>query len=312
VFEHLEARLSPDGKLRADGGGETAPSKNEKSQTGMQDGRDQNSQGERAEAPSSNSPNGNTESRQAQSGKPGEGKSTAQSDADSQESQNEGKQSDQAPETQRAEQSGDLKQQSNGGQQNGQGLMDKMRDALNSLMAKMRQDPAQQNRNNTASDQTNPGSQAAAKAQGQQQDARSQNAGQDQSSEGQNQAQASERTQGSRGRSSDATPEKGADAHSGIGRQDGDKSLKEAEQLQAMGKLAEIIGKRSASLTGEMTVETPSNNQQLKTAYSQKVGQHTDAGGEINRDEVPVADQQYVRTYMELVRKQAKSSIIRP
>jgi hypothetical protein len=101
-------------------------------------------------------------------------------------------------------------------------------------------------------------------------------------------------------------PEKGADAHSGIGRQDGDKSVKEAEQLAAMGKLAEIIGKRSASLTGDMTVETPSGKQQLKTDYSGKVGHHADTGGEINRDEIPLADQQYVREYMELVRKQSK------
>ena len=75
-----------------------------------------------------------------------------------------------------------------------------------------------------------------------------------------------------------------------------------------MGKLAEIIGKRSASLTGDMTVETPSSKQQLKTAYSQKTGQHQDLGGEINRDEVPLADQQYVRDYMDEVHKQAKAN----
>ena len=102
-------------------------------------------------------------------------------------------------------------------------------------------------------------------------------------------------------------PAKGADAHSGIGRQDGDKDVKEAEQLQAMGKLAEIIGKRSANLTGDMTIETPSGKQQLKTAYSQKLGHHSDSGGEINRDEIPLADQQYIREYMELVRKQSKT-----
>ena len=42
---------------------------------------------------------------------------------------------------------------------------------------------------------------------------------------------------------------------SGIGRQDGSKDVKLAEQLAAMGKISEIIGKRSANVTGELTVE---------------------------------------------------------
>jgi hypothetical protein len=74
-----------------------------------------------------------------------------------------------------------------------------------------------------------------------------------------------------------------------------------------MGKLAEIIGKRSANLTGDITVETPSGKEQLKTAYSQKVGQHADLGGEINRDEIPLEYQQYVREYMERIHNQPKS-----
>jgi hypothetical protein len=83
--------------------------------------------------------------------------------------------------------------------------------------------------------------------------------------------------------------------------------LKDAEQLQTMGKLAEIIGKRSASVTGDMTVETPSGKQELKTAYSQRLGRHSDLGGEINRDEIPLEYQQYIREYMEQVHKQSKS-----
>ena len=54
-------------------------------------------------------------------------------------------------------------------------------------------------------------------------------------------------------------------------------------------------------------VEVPNGKQQLQTKYSQKVGRHADLGGEINRDEVPLIDQQYVREYMEQVRKQAKT-----
>jgi hypothetical protein len=115
----------------------------------------------------------------------------------------------------------------------------------------------------------------------------------------------SEKAQASQARTSaDSSARDGSDSRSGIGRQDGNKDLKEAEQLQAMGKLAEIIGKRSASVTGEMMVETPSGKQHLKTEYSQRMGRHSDLGGEINRDEIPLMYQQYVRNYMEAVRKQ--------
>jgi len=93
---------------------------------------------------------------------------------------------------------------------------------------------------------------------------------------------------------------------SGIGSQDGDKSIKQAEQLAAMGKISEIIGKRSANLTGEATVEVQSTSQQLRTPYAQRGAEHAAGGGEINRDEIPVALQAYVEKYFEQVRKQAK------
>jgi hypothetical protein len=92
---------------------------------------------------------------------------------------------------------------------------------------------------------------------------------------------------------------------SGIGRQDGAKDARLAEQLAAMGKISEIIGKRSANVTGEVTIEVNSSKQQLRTQYSDSSATHKEAGGEINRDEVPAAFQQYVQQYFEQVRKQA-------
>jgi len=91
---------------------------------------------------------------------------------------------------------------------------------------------------------------------------------------------------------------------SGIGRQDGNKDTKLAEQLAAMGKISEIIGKRSASVTGEITIEVPSSQQRLQTPYSQSNATHTDAGGDVSRDEVPEIFQQYVQQYFEQLRKQ--------
>ena len=96
---------------------------------------------------------------------------------------------------------------------------------------------------------------------------------------------------------------------SGIGSQDGDKSIKQAEQLAAMGKISEILGKRSANISGEATVEVQSTSQQLHTAYVQRGAQHTQGGAEITRDEVPVALQAYVEQYFEQIRKQPQASV---
>jgi hypothetical protein len=50
-------------------------------------------------------------------------------------------------------------------------------------------------------------------------------------------------------------------------------------------------------------VEVGSGHQQLKTQYSQKKAAHGDTGGEIGRDEVPLAYQQFVQQYFEELRK---------
>ena len=194
------------------------------------------------------------------------------------------------------------------------GLMDRMKDALSSFMTKMRSAASSQNSaqkqdqvSETAKgrDQASAGKDQNGQAQ---QDASNERASQEQSAAGEAVGQTAEKAQTSQGRNSDqSTDKKSSAAQSGIGRQDGDKSIKDAEQLQAMGKLAEIIGKRSASVTGDMTVETPSGKQELKTAYSQRLGRHSDLGGEINRDEIPLDYQQYIREYMEQVHKQTKS-----
>jgi hypothetical protein len=91
---------------------------------------------------------------------------------------------------------------------------------------------------------------------------------------------------------------------SGVGSQEGDKSIKQAEQLAAMGKITEIIGKRSANLTGEATVEVKSTTQQLHTQYARNSAQHAQTGSSISRDDVPLALQAYVAQYFEQVRKQ--------
>ncbi len=195
------------------------------------------------------------------------------------------------------------------------GLLDRMKDALSGLMAKVRpqnEGPKTAERQSGQQD-SKPGEQSAennARNEQMPQEARNsqenQGGARKQSAQTQSGAEALEKSPATQGRSSDdSANRKGSDAHSGIGRQDGEKGLKEADQLRAMGKLDEIFGKRSANLTGDVTVETQSSNQRLQTQYSGRVARHSDLGGEIDRDQVPLALQKYVREYMEQVRKQA-------
>jgi hypothetical protein len=206
--------------------------------------------------------------------------------------------------------------QQNAEQPNSVGAMDRLKEAVSSLMDKMRPSSGaqKQQQQQKQSDRSSEGQQAGAQAKGEkeqnaeaQKNGSDQQASEEQSADAKAQGQTTEKAQSAQGHSSDKSADKSnSEAHSGVGRQDGDKSIAEREQLKAMGKLAEIIGKRSADLTGDVMIENPSGKQQLKTNYSQHMGTHADLGGEINRDEIPAADQQYVREYMEEVRKPAK------
>lgn len=187
-------------------------------------------------------------------------------------------------------------------------MLDKMRDAMANLMNKL----------NTPKQQQEGGQQQSQSKQGQQQA----NARQSQSKQGmqakgqqgeqqsQNQQAGSEDqdmdpSQSQSGKAGEKNAQQAADQQnkSGMGKQDGDKDVKLAEQMAAMGKISEIIGKRNENLKGEIMIEVSSSKQQLKTQYAQRNAKHTDSGGEIHRDEVPLIYQDYVQHYFEEVRK---------
>jgi hypothetical protein len=191
-------------------------------------------------------------------------------------------------------------------------LSEKMRDALANLMAKLKPN---KNDGKQSSSQSQSGSQSSqqksqspesnsSQSQNKQQaegDASAQSQGDQQSQNGSQQS-----AQGkSEGKSTDKP--NSPDGKSGIGKQDGDKTAREAAELAAMGKISEIIGKRAQNVSGEVMVEVASGKQQLKTQYSQRNAEHAEAGSEINRDEVPLAYQQYVQQYFEEIRKMPAS-----
>ena len=198
--------------------------------------------------------------------------------------------------------------QSPGSEGDKSSLMSKLKDVMQNLMSRMKQQPGAAGQQQSSASQSGregkqqqSGSQNGRPGQGKQQQG-----GQQSDSQDGQQGEDAQNAQNAQGRGAGQSTEEQASKQpgSGIGRQDGSKDVKLAEQLAAMGKISEIIGKRSANVTGDVTVEVQSSNQQLRTAYTQKNAQHADTGGEINRDEVPVVLQPYVQQYFEHVRKQ--------
>ncbi len=179
-------------------------------------------------------------------------------------------------------------------------LLGKFRDAMSSLMNRMRQQGQQQAGAQNGAQQKSQSANAGQNGKQGQQPGDGQAAGSKDGQPGEDGQNAQSASQGQSGEQP-STKQPG----SGIGRQDGSKDVKLAEQLAAMGKITEIIGKRSANVSGELTVEVKSSNQQLRTPYAQRDAQHSQAGAEINRDEVPLALQAYVEQYFEQVRKPA-------
>jgi hypothetical protein len=251
------------------------------------------------------------------SGTPGkqavkQGSSTTE--AGSEASENSNADSEQAQTQNRSGDDGqDANDQQGGNQQKGDkgsndSLLDKMRDAMASLLNKLKIQPkgdanqqsqmAQGQEQGKDQQSGNPaGKPMPGKPQGE--GAPNPESQSEQEGEGAERAQAGEGKQGDRSSDQRASQE----ARSGVGKSDGDKDLKDAEQLAAMGKISEIIGKRSQNITGEVMVEVSSGKQTLKTPYSQRTAHHAEAGGEIHRDDVPLEYQHYVQQYFEHVRR---------
>jgi hypothetical protein len=89
---------------------------------------------------------------------------------------------------------------------------------------------------------------------------------------------------------------------SGAGRDEGDRQIKRAEQLAAMGKISVILGKRSKDVTGATSVEVVSGEQELTTRYENRKAKHIEVLDKAERDEVPVELQSFVRKYFQEVR----------
>jgi hypothetical protein len=191
-------------------------------------------------------------------------------------------------------------------------LMDKMRDALANMMAKLNTDKSQAGEQGRQAERPRSGQQSGA---ARQQQARNgmQSKGQqsDQPQTGDPQSnedmQDADPSQSSQGKPGERNAQQAANQNnkSGMGKQDGDKDVELAEQLEAMGKISEIIGKRNEKLQGEIMVEVNSSKQGLRTQYSQRSAAHSDSGAEIRRDEIPLDYRSYVQEYFVEIRKES-------
>ena len=246
---------------------------------------------------------------QAKPGDKGEQSADAEQEAQAEgsEGQNGDKQGQQGNKQDAKQNSGGKQESGNGGE--GSSLMSKMKDAFQNLLSSVRPpqtNPSNQQQNSDPNNQQGKGQQNGGKQQQGKDGQKRNNGNPGDSQDGQTgeQAQSPQDPQG-KGNGKSDSQQASKQPGSGVGNQDGDKSIKQAEALAAMGKISEIIGKRSANITGEATVEVQSTSQQLHTPYAQRTAQHAQNGTQISRDEVPVAVQPYVQQYFEQVRKQA-------
>lgn len=199
----------------------------------------------------------------------------------------------------------DGKQNANNSGESGS-LMSKIKDFAENLLSKVKPQPQngptpqQQSSQNSKQGQ----GQQNGKQQQQSKDGQKGDSQQADSQQGQEGDQKDGQDSQGKGAGQDKSQQATKQPGSGVGSEDGSKEIRQAEQLAAMGKISELIGKRSAAVTGEATVEVQSTSQQLHTAYVQRGAEHSQGGAEINRDEIPVALQPYVQQYFDQLRKQ--------
>jgi hypothetical protein len=229
----------------------------------------------------------------ANSGDEGQkGADEQQSDQEQSDSSKDGSPQDKQSDKQGRE--GDDKGQSESQSQQPRSMMDKLQDAFNNLMNKMKSEPQKGGPKGGEKQQAkqNKGDQSKEKGE---------------KSEGDPQSDSDQ--QGDQGDPKDAKQSNAPgqktseEAKSGAGQDDGKKDILNAKELEAMGKMSELLAERSAAISGDMLVEVGSTSQQLKTAMTQQKAGHSDAGGEIHRDQVPLAYQTFVDRYFQEVRK---------
>ena len=90
---------------------------------------------------------------------------------------------------------------------------------------------------------------------------------------------------------------------SAAGSNEGSKELAEAEQMQVMGELEELLMERAENMTGEVTIETRFAEQSAAVPFNSRTPGRSDRGGDVSRDEIPPDYREYIQNYFEVLRK---------
>lgn len=185
-------------------------------------------------------------------------------------------------------------------------LLEKMRDALANLMEKMKIEPQGTDQKQVAANKKAGGQ--SGEGQKQQSDRGTPTKGESDSKGDPGDAQGdpdgeTQQAQNAQSPGQKSADSPSADQKSGVGQQDGRKDTELAEHAEALGKLTELLGKRSQNVQGEIMVEvTNSRNQQARTPFEQRQAARGE-GGETARDEVPLHLQPYIQQFYEQVRR---------
>jgi hypothetical protein len=203
-------------------------------------------------------------------------------------------------------QNGDSKENKEGDQNGKQGnsknessMFDKVRDALANMLNKMKSDAPKQSQNGESRQNKNQQSSQKQQSENKGDSSSQQNSGDQNADSKQEQSDA-------KGGKPDKPPQQ--ESANSMGDKTGEKTIKDAALLEAMGKITELLGKRQQTLTGEVMVEVGSTKQQLKTPFQQQQAPHQDSGSELHRDEVPLLYQQFVEQYFEEIRRPSNAA----
>ena len=180
------------------------------------------------------------------------------------------------------------------------GVLDKIKDALANMLNKMKPNSPQSQQQNAKNQSSKDKGEKSDKGEKADKQPDSQNG--EAAANPDSQESGDQKSEDAKSSSQPGKPSQ-QDSASGAGTKDGDKAMKDAKALEAMGQISEILGKRSAEVTGQMMIEVGQTKQTLKTALVDRQANHAEAGGEIHRDEVPLVFQPFVERYFEEIRK---------
>ena len=189
--------------------------------------------------------------------------------------------------------------------QEGDSLLDRLRDAFQNMLSSMNMEPPQLGPSSEqgSGQQAQEGTQAPGKGQ-EVPGAESSAEGAEASGEQASSKEIGEQFSVEEG-AAEGEQQQGERSVATAGAGEGSKELAEAKREEAMGELTKLFQQRAEEIQGEFTIETGSARQAARTPYSPRESGHRDPGAVLSRDEIPIAYRSYVQRYFQTIRQKA-------